>query len=199
MQALPLAQLIGVDESGITAYAGPVSAAAVEPDPQSPYEDLVLDCKLLDSAQLETAHKDVIIKSKAWAVAYASVREVDRLGVQRSAQLAMRRAIRKIRDEERRTILLIDYTTVPGIHCLQYPLEDGDQIAACISAASVLAKYFRDQLMCDLSRLRPGSVLWPSPPILARHKHPSALVRARTRGQGSSRRCFHSRCTRLCP
>lgn len=156
MRAHADAQIIGLDESGITCYAGPVSAAAVEPDPQCRYDGMVVDCKLLSSQELKEAFGDVVIKSKAWAVAYASVSETDRLGVQRAAHLAMRRAIRQIIDPTRLTIALVDYTAIPGLHCLQWPLEEGDSIAASISAASIVAKYSRDQLMLKLHEKYPA-------------------------------------------
>lgn len=156
LRSIQQVQLIGLDEAGITAYAGPISAGAVEPDPGCPYEDVVVDCKLLSSRELEQAFADVRIKSRAWAVAYASVAEVDRLGVQRASHLAMRRAARQIIDPSRTTVLLVDYTAVPGLHHLQWPLEEGDSIAASISAASVAAKYVRDCLMQELGKKHEG-------------------------------------------
>lgn len=158
LSSIPNPQLIGVDESGVTAYAGPVSAAAVEPDPSASYSDLVLDCKLLDASQLKEAYGDVIIKSKRWAVAYGSPAEIDRMGIWRASQLAMRRAVRAILDVHptRNPVVLVDYTTIPGIHCLQWPLEQGDSIALSIAAASIVAKYSRDTLMVELSKEYPA-------------------------------------------
>lgn len=147
------AQLIcGVDEAGRGPLAGPVFAAAVILDPQSPIQGLA-DSKLLSAARRARLEADIAARARAWSVASASVAEIDRLNILQATLLAMRRAIEclSIGPDE----ILID-----GLHCpeLAYParpIVGGDRTVPAISAASILAKTARDREMATLHRRFP--------------------------------------------
>ncbi|MFO7596050.1 MAG: ribonuclease HII [Desulfocurvibacter africanus] len=150
-------RVAGVDEAGRGCLAGPVVAAAVVLPAYVKLPGLA-DSKLLSPA--ERARLEPLIKARAlaWAVGVSWPPEIDERNVLRATLLAMSRAVRalKLSPEE----LLVD-----GNQCIpeglvgfipQRAIVDGDRLVRCISAASVLAKTFRDRLMGKLERLYPG-------------------------------------------
>ena len=106
------------------------------------------DSKLLSAEQRESLAKIVIERALAYAVAQASVEEIDRLNILQASLLAMRRAVDALRlrpDEA-----WIDGDRCPGLACPERAIVSGDRLHAVISAASVLAKTARDAEMCRL-------------------------------------------------
>jgi ribonuclease HII len=144
--------MCGVDEAGRGPLAGPVFAAVVILDPVMPI------CGLADSKQLSAQDRTALaaeIKARvvAWAIASASVEEIDALNILRASLLAMRRAVECLTVAPRE--ILVD-----GLHCpqLQVPtraIVRGDQTVAAIAAASILAKVARDKEMLCVHRLHP--------------------------------------------
>jgi ribonuclease HII len=150
-------RVAGVDEAGRGCLAGPVVAAAVVLPAYIKLPGLT-DSKLLSPA--DRARLEPLIKTRAqsWAVGVSWPAEIDERNVLRATLLAMSRAVRALKfpPEE----LLVD-----GNQCIpesfvnfipQRAIVDGDRLVRCISAASVLAKTFRDRLMGKLERLYPG-------------------------------------------
>jgi ribonuclease HII len=136
-----------VDEAGRGPLAGPVFAAAVVLDPGRPIEGLA-DSKVLSERRRGTLADAIMNNALAWAVAQASVEEIDRLNILRASLLAMQRAIAKLSVTP--TEILVD-----GLHCPQVDVRiraiiGGDATVAAISAASILAKTGRD---AELMRL----------------------------------------------
>lgn len=138
-------QLIcGVDESGRGPLAGPVMAACVVLDKNQTIHGLA------DSKQLsEKKRNELTIKIKqfaqAWAIASASVVEIDQLNILQATLLAMKRAIKQL-------TLVPDIVLIDGMHSpeLEIPVctvIKGDCLIAEISAASILAKTARDAEM----------------------------------------------------
>ena len=151
---LPTAALLcGVDEAGRGPLAGAVFAAAVVLDPRRPIRGLA------DSKQLREPVRDklaVRIKSRsiAWAVASASVEEIDSINILQASLLAMRRAIEALGMEP-------EEVCVDGLHTPQVAFKcraivKGDSLVAAISAASILAKVARDAEMTVLDQRYPG-------------------------------------------
>lgn len=143
----------GVDEAGRGPLAGPVVAAAVILDPSRPIEGL------RDSKQLSEARRDALataIRERAlgWAVASASVAEIDRLNVLRAALLAMRRAVAALPVAP--TLARVDGNQAPRLDCGIELIVGGDASEPCISAASILAKTERDAGMLRLHARFPG-------------------------------------------
>jgi ribonuclease HII len=139
--------ICGVDEAGRGPLAGPVCAAAVVLDPTRPIVGLA-DSKKLPAPERERLALEIKQSSLAWAIAWASVEEIDQINILRASLLAMKRAIESLS-------LVPSEVLVDGIHCPDIVLPvtaiiKGDATIAAISAASILAKTARDALMVEL-------------------------------------------------
>ena len=142
----------GVDEAGRGPLAGPVFAACVILGDDDPIEGLA-DSKVLSHERREELAVQIRSRAAAWAVASASVEEIDRLNILRASLLAMRRAVEQLTLEPHEVL-------VDGLHCpeVRFParaIVDGDALVAEISAASILAKVARDALMVEMHALYP--------------------------------------------
>jgi ribonuclease HII len=153
--------VVGIDEVGRGAWAGPVVAAAVG----LPLEIVQLRRRLRgvrDSKQMSPAERQAWeprIRQIAWgcAVGEASVEEIDTLGIVPATRLAMLRAATGLLPAP--DGLLIDYLQLPEVMLQQVALKFGDQRSLSIAAASVVAKVHRDRLMVELGRSHPGYAL----------------------------------------
>lgn len=176
MQSRPATRLIcGVDEAGRGPLAGPVYAAAVILDPLNPLEGLADSKKLTEKARGRLAP---LIRERAlsWAVASASVEEIDALNILQATLLAMRRAITALSLQPGE--VLIDGTQCPRIALPVRAVVKGDTSVPAISAASILAKTARDAEMLRLHALHPEYGL-------GRHKgYPTAAHLAALRKHG---------------
>lgn len=170
----PAPRICGVDEAGRGPIAGPVFAAAVLLDPARPIKGLK-DSKLLAEPRREALAVEIRATALAWAVAWASVEEIDRHNILQATLLAMARAIRglALRPDE----AWIDGNYCPEGDCAMRAFVGGDGLHAPISAASILAKCARDAEMRRLHELYPQYRLdrhkgYPTPEhlaLLARH------------------------------
>jgi ribonuclease HII len=144
--------ICGVDEAGRGPLAGPVYAAAVILDTRQPITGLA-DSKLLSARQ--RAALSIAIKSRAlaWAVAAASVEEIDTLNILRASLLAMRRAVEalSVRPDE----AVVDGNRAPALSMACRTLVGGDRLHPSISAASILAKTARDAELVALDAFYP--------------------------------------------
>jgi len=136
--------ICGIDEAGRGPLAGPVYAAAVILVPARAIKGLK-DSKLLSAEQREALARTVIEQALAYAIAQASVEEIDRLNILQASLLAMRRAVDALR--MRPDEAWIDGNQCPGLACPERAIVSGDRLHAVISAASVLAKTARDAEM----------------------------------------------------
>jgi ribonuclease HII len=150
--------VVGLDEVGRGAWAGPVVAAAVG----LPLESRQLRRQLSgvrDSKQMSPRERQACeprIRQAAWGctIGVASVEEIDALGILVATRLAMLRATTMVVPSP--DGLLIDYLTLPELAQPQLALKFGDQRSLSIAAASVVAKVHRDRLMVELDRIHPG-------------------------------------------
>jgi len=140
--------ICGVDEAGRGPLAGPVCAAAVVFEPGLRAPAGIADSKVLSSRERERL--SILIKDRAlaWAVAWASVEEIDSLNILQASLLAMRRAVESLSVSPHEVLF-------DGLHCplLAVParaIVDGDAKVRVIAAASILAKTARDAEMCRL-------------------------------------------------
>lgn len=138
-------KLCGVDEAGRGPLCGPVVAAAVILDPARPIVGLN-DSKKLSERKRDALAPQIQRDALAWAVAEASVEEIDRLNILHATMLAMRRAVEALGclpDE-----ILVDGNRIPtGLPCVARAIVQGDALEPAISAASILAKTHRDALL----------------------------------------------------
>lgn len=146
--------IAGVDEVGRGALCGPVVAAAVIlPDDMA----WLADRGLRDSKQLlaeDRAALDSEIRSVALAVSISSVcnETIDRINIYQASRLAMQQAVDGL--GMRPDHLLIDAMHISGGYA-QTKLIYGDSLSLSIAAASVVAKVYRDAMMCELHERHP--------------------------------------------
>lgn len=166
--------ICGVDEAGRGPIAGPVFAAAVVLDPRRPIAGL-RDSKQLAARRREALAITIRRDARAWAVASATVQEIDQLNILQATLLAMRRAVEQLAvlpDEA-----WIDGNRCPLLSCATRAVVGGDRSVPQISAASILAKTARDAEMLRLHGKYPDYGLdrhkgYPTPEhlaLLARH------------------------------
>ena len=149
---LPEGLVCGVDEAGRGPLAGPVVAAAVILDPANPVEGLN-DSKKLSAKRREALAIEIHAKALAWAVAEASVEEIDRINILQASLLAMQRSVEKLVIVPSKA--LIDGNRCPKLACPAEAIIGGDGKVASIAAASILAKTVRDAGMMELHAVYP--------------------------------------------
>jgi ribonuclease HII len=156
-----VARVAGVDEAGRGPLAGPVFAAAVILDPCRRIRGLA-DSKELTPEERERLAPRICARAVAWSVAWADCEEIDELNILGATYLAMRRAL--LRLPVAPTRIRIDGDRAPrmtqlGFACKVETIVGGDARVAAISAASILAKTWRDALMRRLDGCYPGFAL----------------------------------------
>jgi len=144
--------ICGVDEAGRGPLAGPVCAGAVILDPARPIIGLA-DSKKLSEKKRDALAIEIKEKALAWAVAYASVEEIDRLNILQATLLAMQRAVAGL--ALRPSEILVDGNRLPRFDLPARAIVGGDATVAEISAASILAKTARDAEMLRLHLTAP--------------------------------------------
>ncbi len=147
-----LAPVAGVDEVGRGCLAGPVVAAAVIL-PCSLEDQGVTDSKLLTPAKRERLERLIRQRATAVAIAQVDAKEIDSINILRAALKAMSLALDGL--EVRPRAVLVDGNQ-PIPHPLpQKTIVHGDSISCSISAASIVAKVYRDKLMEKFSDMFP--------------------------------------------
>ena len=153
MLNFPFKLTCGVDEAGRGPLAGPVFAACVVLNPSHKIAGLSDSKKLSEKKRNVLTH---IIKthSIAWAIASASVKEIDQLNILQASLLAMKRAVRNLPFIP--DLALIDGTHSPCLNLPMHTIVRGDSLVPEISAASILAKTARDAEMRALHKSFPN-------------------------------------------
>ena len=149
--------IAGVDEAGRGPLAGPVVAAAVILDENRPLPRLA-DSKALTEKQREELAVHITGRSLAWSIAWSDAAEIDRLNILEATFLAMRRALLGLRlrpglvevDGNRLPNLIFSGPELPGD-----AIVGGDAKIPAISAASIIAKVHRDQMMRRIDAIYP--------------------------------------------
>jgi ribonuclease HII len=136
----------GADEAGRGACAGPlVVAAAILPPGRRGEVPGLADSKLLTPAARERVYEEVVARALSYSVVVIPPTEVDRYGLHVCNLAGMRRALAALATPP-------DYVLTDG-----FPVDgEGDRVAACIAAASVVAKVTRDRIMVELDQKYPG-------------------------------------------
>ena len=147
------ADLAGVDEVGRGPLAGDVVAAAVILDPVQPIAGL-RDSKKLSQARREELATLIRERAIAWAVARATVAEIDQMNILQASLLAMKRAVEALQPQP--GYVLVDGNRLPRWSYPSEPVIKGDDRVPAIAAASILAKVQRDQELVELEREYPG-------------------------------------------
>ncbi len=139
----------GADEAGRGACAGPlVAAACVLPAGKRGRVPGLADSKLLTPASRERVYAEVVDRALAWSVVTIPVADLDARGMHVTNIEALRRAVLNLDPEP--DYVLTDGFPVPGLARPGLAVWKGDRVAACVAAASVLAKVTRDRMMLEL-------------------------------------------------
>jgi ribonuclease HII len=145
----------GVDEAGRGACAGPlVAGAAILPAGRAGVVPGLADSKLLTAAARERCYDQVVRRALAWSVVVIPHDECDRLGMHVANVQALRQAVAKL--DLPASYVLTDGFPVDGLGVPGLAVWKGDRVAACVAAASVLAKVTRDRIMLDLDEQWPA-------------------------------------------
>ncbi|MFD0884931.1 ribonuclease HII [Streptosporangium algeriense] len=145
-----LGPVAGVDEAGRGACAGPLVIAAVVLGRR--IEGLG-DSKLLTASRREALYDRIMTTARAFSVVTISPKEIDRRGLHKSNIEGMRRAVARLSFHP--GYVLTDGFPVPGLPVPSLGVWKGDQVAACVAAASIVAKVTRDRMMIALHERHP--------------------------------------------
>jgi len=146
--------IAGVDEAGRGPCAGPlVVAAVILKDPLSSALKGVKDSKQLTSLQRDQLFELVKSNSLSYSIIEISAEEIDMLGLHKCNVEGMRRAINAL--DTCADYVLTDGYSIPGLTIPNLAIWKGDQVAVSISAASILAKVYRDRIMIELDKRYP--------------------------------------------
>ena len=149
-------RVVGVDEVGMAALAGPVVAAACLVTPDVKLIRAVKDSKMLTRQQREELLASIRTRVVRVGVGAASVAEIHRLNIYHASHVAMMRALRQIGDYDWVLVdgrRILDPSFAPGKHS---EIVKGDTKSFAIAAASIVAKVTRDRLMTSLALKYPG-------------------------------------------
>ena len=142
----------GVDEAGRGPLAGPVVVAAVILPASYQLESLD-DSKRLTALKRERLAPQIERQAISFAVEFVEVDEIDRVNILQATMNGMQRAVENLTPAPQRA--LIDGNRAPPLSCEVRTVVGGDALIASISAASVLAKVYRDRLMLSMHNLYP--------------------------------------------
>ena len=140
--------IAGVDEVGRGCLAGQVVSAAVILKKNVKIKNLK-DSKKLTFEQRVEVSKDIKGKS-FFAIGMASVKEIEKLNILQASLLSMKRAILSL--SKKPDLLLVDGIFAPHVSIKCKTVIKGDEKIKCISAASILAKVYRDKIMIKMSK-----------------------------------------------
>jgi ribonuclease HII len=150
-----LAPVAGIDEAGRGACAGPLVVGAVILDPRKSSKlTLLADSKALTPAVREVVYGQVLAAALSWHAVVIPPGDIDRLGLHVCNLAGMRRALAGL--SCRPGYVLTDGFAVRGLATPALGMWQGDEVAACVAAASVIAKVTRDRLMMALDERYPG-------------------------------------------
>ena len=142
----------GVDEAGRGPLAGPVCAAAVIL-PESLVIPGLNDSKKLTTRKREELYDIICGEALSFAVAFATVEEIETLNIKGATYLAMDRAIAELDPAPK--LALVDGNDRNSLSIPALKVVKGDSLCASIAAASILAKVTRDRFMEDMDALYP--------------------------------------------
>ncbi|MDZ7736428.1 MAG: ribonuclease HII [Gammaproteobacteria bacterium] len=145
--------IVGIDEAGRGPLAGPVIAAAVILNPGTAISGLT-DSKRLSAARRSKLYELIHERALSIGLGRADVEEIDRINILQASLLAMKRAFTAM--DMMPDHALVDGNHCPGLGCSVEPVVNGDSLIPSISAASIIAKVYRDREMIELDRRYPG-------------------------------------------
>ncbi len=146
--------ICGIDEVGRGSFAGPVCVGAVIFPKNCELIEGVADSKLLTPRKREKMDRLIKKLALSWFVSEISVSVINKVGIGKATQMAFRKAVKSL--DKKPDFVLIDAFYIKHFNRKnQKPVKDGDKICASISAASIIAKVYRDDLMRKLDKKYP--------------------------------------------
>jgi ribonuclease HII len=150
-----LTPVAGADEAGRGACAGPmVAAATILSERKSQQITGLRDSKLLTERAREELYAEILEKAVAVAWVEVSPAECDALGMHVADITALRRAVLRLSTPP--AFVITDGFPVDGLGVGGVGMWKGDQVAACVAAASIIAKVTRDRIMRAYETEYPG-------------------------------------------
>lgn len=150
-----ITKIAGVDEAGRGPCAGPlIVAAVILEDPFSPALAQIKDSKELTQSKREDLYEVVLKNAISHSIIEVPVEEIDQYGVHKCNIEGMRRAVQGLSVTPE--YVLTDGYVIPGLTASNLSVWKGDQVALSISAASILAKVFRDRIMIEIDKQYPN-------------------------------------------
>jgi ribonuclease HII len=150
-----IVNVAGVDEAGRGPCAGPlVVAAVILKDPFSKELSQVKDSKELTEAKREQLFEIIIENCIDYNIVEITPDEIDQLGLHKCNIEGMRRAVMGLKTSAE--YVLTDGYPIPGLTIPNLSVWKGDKVAISISAASILAKVYRDRIMIELDKKYPN-------------------------------------------
>lgn len=146
--------IAGVDEVGRGCLAGAVVAATVILDLSKPLPEGLNDSKKISEKKRLKLDEEIRANAIAFAIAQVEADEIDRINILQATKRAMTSAVGKLSPAA--DFLLIDALELKEISLSQKAIIHGDAISASIAAASIIAKTYRDKLMCELDNIYPA-------------------------------------------
>lgn len=151
LRARGFACIAGADEVGRGSLFGSVVAGAVILSPDAPIRGLN------DSKQIEPERREVLAerireRAVAWSVAAVDAATIDRINIYQASRLAMKLAVEQLKPAA--DFVLVDAVPL-DLPLPQQPLIKGDERCHAIAAASIIAKVYRDRMMCEWDRFYP--------------------------------------------
>jgi ribonuclease HII len=154
LRRVGLDPIAGVDEAGRGPCAGPlVAAAVILPEGKRGQIPELADSKLLTAKARDRCYEEIRKRALAWSVVSIESTECDRLGMHVANVEAFRRALFRL--DVRPSYVLTDGFGVDGLDVPGLAIWKGDRVAACIAAASVIAKVTRDRVMEHWDKVYP--------------------------------------------
>ncbi len=146
--------IAGLDEVGRGSFAGSVVVGAVIFPSDIQLPDGIADSKLLKPRQREKLELSIKNQALAWSIAEVGVPTINKIGIGKATQVAFRKALRLLPVQA--DFVLVDAFCVKHLNRkIQKPIQNGDKICASISAASIIAKVYRDKSMKKLHKKYP--------------------------------------------
>lgn len=154
--------VIGIDEVGRGAFAGPVGVGGVifESDLTSSKKEKLLELGINDSKKLTAKKREYLSKkikemAKAWHVSFVDVTVINEIGIGKAVYLGMREVYGHLKSAAHNPHLIIDAFTIPGLKIPQTGIIKGDCLSISIASASIIAKVERDALMENMAKKYP--------------------------------------------
>ncbi len=146
----------GLDEVGRGCFAGSVVVGAVIFPQDVKIPDGLADSKMVPPKKRTKLAEEIKKLAVVWEIGEVGVDFINTNGIAQATQEAFRRALQKMAKKVKIDYCLIDAFYISGIdQRYQRPVQDGDKICASISAASIIAKVYRDGLMVQLHEKYP--------------------------------------------